>query len=81
MSTFITEPHSFPAIQAGGPPARIPQPDCGPTAVRWRQWLGWAERRRQRIALWELADDKRFLDDLGITREQALNEAAKPFWR
>ena len=44
-------------------------------------WLGWAERRRQRIALRELAEDKHLLSDIGLTREQALAESAKPFWR
>jgi uncharacterized protein YjiS (DUF1127 family) len=39
------------------------------------------ERRRQREALRKLADDKHLLDDLGLTREQALDEAAKRFWR
>ena len=41
----------------------------------------WAERRRQRTALRDLAEDTHLLDDLGLTREQALREAAKPFWR
>ena len=41
----------------------------------------WAERRRQRAALRDLAEDTHLLDDLGLTREQALREAAKPFWR
>jgi uncharacterized protein YjiS (DUF1127 family) len=36
---------------------------------------------RQREALRELADDKHLLDDIGLTREQALDEATKPFWR
>jgi uncharacterized protein YjiS (DUF1127 family) len=38
-------------------------------------------KRRQRRVLRDLAEDKRLLDDLGLTREQALDEAAKPFWR
>jgi len=32
-------------------------------------------------ALRDLAEDKHLLDDLGLTREQVLDEAAKPFWR
>jgi uncharacterized protein YjiS (DUF1127 family) len=36
-------------------------------------------RRRQRQALHTL--DDRLLEDIGITREQADAEAAKPFWR
>ena len=82
MSTFLTDPYSFPAIRTGDPPARGHQPNSEPTtAIQWHRWFGWAERRRQRIALRELADDKHFLNDLGLTREQALHEAAKPFWR
>ena len=50
-------------------------------AVRWRalgrQWM----RRGHREALRELADDPHLLRDLGLTREQALEEADKPFWR
>jgi len=76
MSTFITDPHSFPAVPAGD----HHQSNSGSASVTHR-WLNWAERRRQRIALRELADDRHFLNDLGLTREQALAEAAKPFWR
>jgi uncharacterized protein YjiS (DUF1127 family) len=82
MSTFITDPLSFPTIHTGGPPARSHQSNSGPArAIQWHRWFDWTERRRQRIALRELADDKHFLNDLGLTREQALDEAAKPFWR
>jgi uncharacterized protein YjiS (DUF1127 family) len=38
-------------------------------------------RSAQRRALRELAEDGRLLGDIGLTREQALDEAAKPFWR
>ena len=41
----------------------------------------WILRRGERRALWELAKDSRLLSDIGITREQALREATKPFWR
>jgi len=37
------------------------------------------QRRRQRSALLEL-DDRR-LNDIGLTRDQALKEARKPLWR
>jgi uncharacterized protein YjiS (DUF1127 family) len=37
-------------------------------------------RSSQRRALRELAHDKRLLHDIGLTREQALREAGKPFW-
>ena len=37
------------------------------------------ERWLQRQALREL--DNRLLADIGLTREQAIEEANKPFWR
>lgn len=45
----------------------------------WSQiglWLRRADQRRQLLDL-----DARMLRDVGLTREQALDEAAKPFWR
>jgi uncharacterized protein YjiS (DUF1127 family) len=41
--------------------------------------LRWHERRRQRGALLELNDH--LLRDIGISRDAALGEATKPFWR
>jgi uncharacterized protein YjiS (DUF1127 family) len=41
----------------------------------------WMARTQDRNALAELAEDKHFLADIGLTREQALREAGKPFWR
>ena len=38
----------------------------------------WAERCRQRTALADL--DDRLLDDVGLSREEARREIAKPFW-
>ena len=38
----------------------------------------WAERARQRRQLLSL--ESRMLKDIGITRADALREAAKPFW-
>ena len=39
----------------------------------------WLERARQRQALLRLPDA--LLDDVGITRAEAWQEGAKPFWR
>lgn len=39
----------------------------------------WLERRRQRRMLGRLSDH--LLKDIGVTRSEALREAAKPFWR
>ena len=42
-------------------------------------WLG---RSRQRRHLRELAEwDDHLLKDIGVSRQAALREAAKPFWR
>jgi uncharacterized protein YjiS (DUF1127 family) len=52
---------------------------------RWpalvENWWVWKERMRQRAELRDIADDPRLLADLGITRNEALAEANKPFWR
>jgi len=39
----------------------------------------WSIRQRARQDLSEL--DDRLLDDVGITREDALSKGSKPFWR
>ena len=41
----------------------------------------WIVRSGERRALRELAKDRRLLRDVGLTREQVLREAGKPFWR
>jgi uncharacterized protein YjiS (DUF1127 family) len=42
----------------------------------------WLTRRRQRKALRELAEhDEHLLRDIGLSRAEALREAAKPCWR
>jgi uncharacterized protein YjiS (DUF1127 family) len=82
MSTLFSDALSMPRLPADRPASQDHQSNCGRSpAVQWRQWWNWPERQRQREALRELADDKHLLDDLGLTREQALDEAAKPFWR
>jgi uncharacterized protein YjiS (DUF1127 family) len=48
-------------------------------AEGWHRWcLRWA-RHSQRKALRDLADNPHLLRDIGVTREQALEEAGKPF--
>jgi uncharacterized protein YjiS (DUF1127 family) len=46
-----------------------------------RTVAAWIVRCRQRRALRELAEERRLLSDVGLTRREALDEAAKPFWR
>jgi uncharacterized protein YjiS (DUF1127 family) len=57
--------------------SRIRGPSWG--ARFWRWCARCSERARQRDALSEL--DDRLLEDIGVTRQQANAEAAKPFWR
>ena len=40
---------------------------------------GWIERRRQRRALRAL--DNRLLDDIGVSRDEAMHECAGRFWQ
>ena len=58
-------------------------PRGGKTKASWWRVLAfWIERSRQRRALSEIAKlspDR--LDDIGVTRPQAIEEAGKPFWR
>ena len=52
-----------------------------PRTSMWRLIQRWAERRATRQALLALADEKHLLNDIGVTRTQAVREAAKPFWQ
>ena len=52
------------------------QPSAG-----WHLLRRWVRRRAERRALAELALLPHLLDDVGLTRAQALREAGKPFWR
>jgi uncharacterized protein YjiS (DUF1127 family) len=45
----------------------------------WRWCARCSARSRQRQALSEL--DDRLLEDIGVTRQKADGEAAKPFWK
>jgi uncharacterized protein YjiS (DUF1127 family) len=48
--------------------------------TRFLLWCVWcSDRSRQRVALSKL--DDRLLKDIGVTRQQADAEAAKPFWK
>jgi uncharacterized protein YjiS (DUF1127 family) len=45
------------------------------------KWRVWKARIRQRAALRDIADDPHLLADLGLSRDEALAQANKPFWR
>jgi uncharacterized protein YjiS (DUF1127 family) len=49
----------------------------------WLRTLGfWIDRSRQRRQLGELAElNDYLLKDIGVSREAAMREAEKPFWR
>jgi len=69
-------------LPSARPAARVNQLIWGTLlTVRWRALRRQWARRKQREALRELADDAHLLRDLGLTREQALEEADKPFWQ
>ena len=53
----------------------------GHQSSSWPVLLRWLERSRQRNAFRSRIDDERLLADIGLTREQALREVNKPFWR
>ena len=69
----------WPAV-AGVAEGKARQDRKADAASRLRRCLVLAiQRRRQRLALSRL--DRHQLDDIGLTSEQALEEARKPFWR
>jgi uncharacterized protein YjiS (DUF1127 family) len=71
-------------------PARKPatSADRGTKAAKWAGgWrttiARWIARSRQRRALREIAEsnDRHLLRDIGVSRQEAFQEADKPFWR
>lgn len=82
MAILLTDTLSTPPAQGADPATPLHQSSSGtPAGNRLIGWWSWIDRPLQRTALREIADDPRLLRDLGLTREQALHEAAKPFWR
>jgi uncharacterized protein YjiS (DUF1127 family) len=78
MSTFFSYGHSPPHVRRKAV-AQQPQSNSWRTALE--KWRAWNERSRQRAALGDIADDPHLLADLGLTREEALDQADQPFWR
>ena len=82
MSILLTDPWSIPPPQAADAATPLHQSSSGTSPPLGRpSWWSWLDRPLQRLALREIADDPHLLRDLGLTREEALREAAKPFWR
>ena len=81
MCVLSTDSFSIPPVLAADPAGQVHQSSSTRQSWRSPKWWRWLDRPLQRIVLREIADDPHLLRDLGITREQALREAAKPFWR
>ena len=82
MSILLTDISSIPPPQAADPTVSLHQSSSGRQRPFDRPgWWNWLDRPFQRIALRNIADDPHLLSDIGLTREQALHEATKPFWR
>jgi uncharacterized protein YjiS (DUF1127 family) len=69
--------------QTGAAPS-APHPGAETCRTIWGTlFLRWcarcSARSRQRRALAQI--DDRLLNDIGVTRQQAIGEAAKPFWK
>jgi uncharacterized protein YjiS (DUF1127 family) len=81
MSILLTDAWSTPPPRTTDPATRLHQSSSGkPRTVRRPAWWHWLDRPFQRIALRDIADNPHLLRDLGLTREEVLREAAKPFW-
>jgi uncharacterized protein YjiS (DUF1127 family) len=82
MSILLTDSWSIPPVQAADPATPLHQSNSGTSpGARRPGWWSLLDRPLQRIALREIADDPHLLCDIGLSREEALREAAKPFWR
>jgi uncharacterized protein YjiS (DUF1127 family) len=50
-------------------------------AAMLQLWRGWVSRERQRDALMDLVGNEHLLNDIGLTRDDVLDEVNKPFWK
>jgi uncharacterized protein YjiS (DUF1127 family) len=78
MSTLITHQFPHPAIRTSHRAGGHHLSNSWPLLATLRLWLA---RSRQRDQLRSRIDDKRLLDDIGLSREQVLRETNKAFWR
>ena len=61
--------------------AALPETRTSPLNACLNTVAAWIVRSAQRRALRVVAQEGGLLSDVGITREQVLSEATKPFWR
>jgi uncharacterized protein YjiS (DUF1127 family) len=82
MSTSISAIPTFPLTPPVATSAELHQRNSWHAfSSAWRVIDRWWERRSQRLSLRELIQAPHLLNDIGLTRAQALREAEKPFWR
>jgi uncharacterized protein YjiS (DUF1127 family) len=80
MSTPFSTTHSIGLVGHRGASDRHQSNSWPRWAALLSELLHWSERSRQRAALRDLADDRHLLNDLGLSRQEALDEANRPFW-
>jgi uncharacterized protein YjiS (DUF1127 family) len=78
MSTLFHNSTMVPRIPVGRRRTLVPQFYSYPAWLR--PLLLWIDQTRQREALRALADNKHLLNDIGLSRREALDEADKSFW-
>ena len=78
MSTLFANGHFPLRVRRSATPADHQRNSWLATLDRW---LAVGERMHQRADLREIANNPHLLADLGLTREEALEQADKPFWR
>ena len=83
MSTNIAETSDRTILRSSDGRGLVQQEDSGSPRAGWLVTLRlWIERSQQRRALRELGRlDGSRLEDLGVSREEALRECAKRFWK
>ena len=77
MSMLFADRHRLSRTR-GGAADHEHQSSSGLRPLDWL--LAGSETARQRTTLREIADDPHLLRDLGLTREDALELASRPFW-
>ena len=83
MSKSLVQGPARTLAHISGGCARFQQESSASPVASWVDTLrAWSARDRERRALRELTElGDHFLNDVGISREEALREAAKPFWQ
>ena len=82
MSIILADTSPLALARSNGREARLPQTHSWPIWAAVSHTIRtWMARRSQRVALRGLSENKHLLADIGVTRERALSESAKPFWR